>query len=532
MNRQQYDVLIIGGGHNGLVVAAYLAKAGLRPLVLEKRPKVGGLAVTEEIAPRYWADSVWVDAGTFRPTIIRDLFLKMQGLELIPPDPVICALQPAGNALTFWRNPMQTANSLQPISAIDASHFPEYAAKIELFAGFLERVLGQVAPNVATLTDNDLLGWLATGAAFRALGDMGMYDFLRALPMATSEFMEMHFENEAVRGALGYAGTIATHYGPYAAGTNLISLYHHLGHRAGGVPATMQVRGGIGQLANTLVTMIKYAGGEVRTSAEVAQIILQNGRTTGVAMTNGDTFMAPLVISTANPRHTFFDLVDPYELDPSFIRGVEQIKFRGATARLNLALDGLPSFAGVEQTNWLKGRILIASSLAYLEQAADAGKYGQFASHPALEIRIPTLNDPDLAPPGHHIMTIWAQSAPYHLQGMDWNAQRDRLTQTILQTVCSYVPNLPDHILHQQLLTPADLEQLYGAPEGNLYHGELALDQLLLMRPVAGWGQYRTPIAGLYFAGSGAHPGGGVTGMPAQLAAQLILAERKGSAAL
>lgn len=528
MNGQEYDALIIGGGHNGLVAAAYLAKAGLKPLVLEKRPVVGGLAVTEEIAPRYWADSVWVDAGTFRPAIVRDLFLKMQGLEFIPPDPVICALQPEGQALSFWRDPLKTATHLQPFSTADASRFPEYAAKIDLFASFLERALGQLPPNVGTLAENDLLGWLGIGVAFRSLGDKGMYDFLRALPMATTEFMDLWFEQEGVRGALGYAGTIATHYGPYAAGTNLISLYHHLGHRAGGVPATMQVRGGIGQLANALVTVIKYAGGEVRSAAEVAQITLQNGRATGVTLTNGDTFTAPIIISTTNPRHTFFDLVDPYELDPSFTKAIDQIKFRGVTARLNLALDGLPTFRGVAYESWLKGRVLVSPSLDYLEQAADAGKYGQIAPLPALEVRIPTLNDPELAPPAHHVMTIWMQSAPYHLRGTNWDAERDNLTKTILDTLSQYAPDLQDHILHQQLITPSDLETVYGVPEGNLYHGELSLDQLLLMRPVAGWAQYRTPIQGLYYAGSGAHPGGGITGVPAQLAAQAILAERKG----
>lgn len=523
-----YDAIIIGAGHNGLVAAAYLAKAGVRSLVLERRAMPGGVAATTEIAPGYAVDVLLHDAGNFRPAIIRDLFLSMQGLELIPPDPVIFAPQPDGDHLTLWRDASRSAAEITRFSAHDAAQFAAYSAAMRRHAQFLELVLSQMPPEVENLGDNDALGWLGVGAAFRRLGDKGMYEMLRILPMSLVEFLDEWFATESVRGALGNAIS-GTHHGPYAGGTTLLALYHHLGHQAGGLPATMQVRGGIGRLSAALVSVIEYGGGSVRMNANVAQIMRRDGCASGVILENGDAFTAPVVLSSANPRHTFFDLVGPYELDPSFTRAIDQIKFRGATAKVNLALSGLPTFTALPagQTHLLSGRILISPSLTYLEQAADAGKYGHFSPHPALDIRIPTLNDPSLAPPGGHVMSILVQYAPYNLRDGQWDEQRAALGQTVLDTVRQYAPDLDDHILHQQVLTPLDLEREFGLANGGLYHGQMSLDQLLFMRPVPGWANYRTPVPGLYFGGAGAHPGGGVTGMPGKLAAQAILQDRR-----
>lgn len=523
-----FDAIIIGGGHNGLVAAAYLAKAGLRPLVLERRPVSGGVAATGEIAPGYKVDALLHDAGNFRPAILRDLFLSMQGLELIPPDPVIFAPQPDGHHLTFWRDANRSAAEIARFSAHDAAQFAAYSAAMHRYARFLELVLSQMPPDVENLGENDALGWLGVGTAFRRLGDKGMYEMLRVLPMSLVEFLGLWFTAEPVKGALGNA-IHGSHHGPYAGGTTLLALYHHLGHQAGGLPATLQVRGGIGQLSAALCSVITYAGGAVRANASVAQIMRHDGRASGVILENGDAFTAPVVLSTANPRHTFFDLVDPYELDPSFTRAIDQIKFRGATAKVNLALNGLPAFTALPagETHLLSGRILISPSLTYLEQAADAGKYGRFSPHPALDIRIPTLNDPSLAPPGGHVMSILVQYAPYHLREGQWDEQRAALGETVLDTVRQYAPDLDNYILAQQVLTPLDLERDFGLAEGGLYHGQMSLDQLLFMRPAPGWANYRTPVPGLYFGGAGAHPGGGVTGMPGKLAAQAILQDKR-----
>lgn len=523
-----YDAIIIGGGHNGLVAAAYLAKAGIKPLVLERRPMLGGVTSTTEIAPGYRVDALLHDAGNFRPAILRDLFLTMQGLELIPPDPVIFAPQPDGNYLALWRDASRSAAEIARFSAHDAAQFVAYSAAMRRYAQFLELALSQTPPDVENLGSNDALGWLGVGTAFRRLGNKGMYEMLRVLPMSLVEFLDLWFVSEPVRGALGNV-ICGAHHGPYAGGTTLLALYHHLGHQAGGLPATMQLRGGMGQLSATLSSVITYAGGAVRTNASVAQIMRRDGRASGVILENGDAFTAPVVLSSANPRHTFFDLVGPYELDPSFTRAIDQIKFRGATAKVNLALSGLPAFTALPagQTHLLSGRILISPSLTYLEQAADAGKYGRFSTHPALDIRIPTLNDPSLAPPGGHVMSILAHYAPYALREGTWDEQRAALGQAVLDTVRQYAPDLDDYLLQQQVLTPLDLERDFGLADGGLYHGQMSLDQLLFMRPVPGWANYRTPVPGLYFGGAGAHPGGGVTGMPGKLAAQTILQDKQ-----
>lgn len=528
----QYEAIVVGAGHNGLTAAAYLAHAGWKTLVLERRPVVGGVAATEEFAPGYWVDSVLHDAGTFSPTIARDLFLKMQGLDLRPADPVIFAPQPDGRALTLWRDPHRSAAEIAHFSAHDAAQFAAYATAMHRYVGFLERVFHQAPPNVAALEDNDVLGWLGVGGAFRLLGDRGMYELLRALPMALVEFMDLWFEAEAVRGALGMAGTPGANHGPYAAGTTLQFLYHHLGHRANGLPATAHVRGGIGQLATALTSIIEYAGGQVRTDASVARIMRHDGRTSGVILENGDAFTAPVVLSSTNPRHTFLDLVDPYELDPSFTRALDNIKFRGTTAKVNLALDGLPTFAALPtgETARLNGRIVICPGLDYLERAADAAKYGAFSPQPALDIRIPTLHDPSLAPAGHHVMSILVKYAPYRLREGDWTMARQALAQTVRETLQMYAPDLVARIVHEQVLTPGDLAERFGLADAGIYHGQMSLDQLLFMRPIPGWASYRTPIPGLYFGGAGAHPGGGVTGIPGKLAAQTILQDRKNQA--
>ncbi len=522
------DVIVIGAGHNGLVAATLLARAGQRVLVLERRPQPGGLAVTEPIAPGYLADLVLGDAGTFRPETIRRLFLRMQGVEMITPDPVLLALQPNGPPLPFWRDPARTAAAIAPLSAADAAAFPAYADLVATAAGFVEAALAAAPPNLERLAVSDLPTFARLGAGFRALGGRGMYDVLRLLPMSVAEFVQRHFGHDLVQAALAHAGVRGSRFGPMAAGTTYLALTHHLGHRAGGLPATAQVRGGIGRLTDALVAAASHAGAKVRCDAPVAHIILRGGRATGVALANGDDFHAPIILSNANPRHTFLELIDPYELEAGFVQALDRIRYRGVTAMLHLALRGLPRVASLppEATGWLGGRLLVGPSLAYLERAADAAKYGGFSPEPVLEIRVPSLNDPDRAPPGHHIMSIAIQCAPFALSDGTWADAGPALEQTVLATLRPYFPDLETRIVARRLLTPADLADTFGSPEGSLTHGEMTLDQSLFMRPVPGWGNYRSPVPGLYLGGSGAHPGGGLTGEPGRLAAEAILRDR------
>jgi phytoene dehydrogenase-like protein len=331
-----------------------------------------------------------------------------------------------------------------------------------------------------------------------------------------------------VQAALGTAGVWHLRHGPRASGTAFLLLYHMLGHRAGGLPGTGIVRGGIGSLAQALVAVAEDAGATVRTGVEVREICLENGQVSGVRLATGEIIMAPVVLSTANPNHTFRDLVSPAELPPTFNRRVGNIKYRGAVAKVNLALAGLPAFsaAGGADQELLAGRIQIAPTLNYVERAYDAAKYGRYAEELVLEATIPTLHEPSLAPPGQHTMSVQVQYVPYHLRESTWPVERERLGDTVVDTLARYAPGIRELVHFRQVLTPVDLEEKYRLVQGNVYHGEMTLDQLLFMRPVPGWGQYRTPISGLYLGGSGAHPGGGITGEPGRLAAQAILRDR------
>jgi phytoene dehydrogenase-like protein len=532
MAGERYEAIVVGGGHNGLVAAAYLAKAGLKTLVVERRNLLGGMAVTEEIYPGFRVDTVAHEAGMIRPQIVQELFLKMHDLELMPAGggagPAVFAPQPDGRALALWSNHALSAGSLGYFSQHDATNFAEYRQAVNRFAAFLERALSQTPPDLAQLDVNTMMSWLSLGREFKGMGGRDMYGLLRVLPMSLQEWMEEWFENDAVQALLAAPGITGIRQGPRAAGTVFVLLYHHLGQRLDGLPASAQVRGGVGNLSLALERAARSFGAVVRSGTAVKRILLDNGRATGVVLDDGEHVEAGVVLSGANPRYTFTELVDPYELDTHFVRAIGNIKFRGAVAKVNLALSGLPNFtAASDDPNYLRGRIQISPSMDYLEQAYDAAKYGRYSERPYLDIRIPSLNDSSLAPEGQHVMSIWAQYAPYQLRGTTWAEEGDKLANNVLNTLAEYAPNIWDLIVQRQILTPADLETTYGLAEGNIYHGDMMLDQLFFMRPVAGWAQYRTPISGLYLCGAGAHPGGGITGEPGRLAAQSVLQDRK-----
>jgi len=532
-----YDAILIGAGHNGLTTAAYLAKAGLKVLVLERRPVVGGAVVTEEVFPGFKVDTC-AHGGQLRPDIVRDLGLAQHGLEVAATNSSLFAPQPdgrrspsGGKYLLLSQGMAQTVESIGHFSRADAKQWPAFVALLSKVAALLNEAYALTPPRVPTLTPAEVPALAQLGLKLRGLGKKDMVEAIRILPMSVAELLDEWFESDALKGAVGAFGVHGVMQGPMSGGT-AFALLHHWAINGG--PFRPTVRGGIGQIANALANAARVWGAEIRTDAEVAQITVRDGKVVGVALANGEEVAAHLVISNADPRRTFVDdhsgspLLDPMELDPSFVRAVQNIRMRGVAAKVNLALNGLPHFAAAPGADAVRGTIVISPSLRYLERAYDAAKYGGISSKPYLEIVIPSVNAPSCAPEGKHVMSIFAQYAPYHLKERTWTEGREALGDLVIETLSEYAPNLQSLIANYQVLTPLDLEEQYGLTEGNIHHGEMMLDQLLFMRPVPGWAQYRTPIENLYLCGAGTHPGGGVSGAPGRNAARQILKDLKG----
>ena len=518
-----YDALIIGAGHNGLVAAATLAQAGKRVLVLERRRTLGGAAATEEIFSGFKFNTGAHDAGLFRPEIITALHLERHGLQLMKSHVAAFAPQPDGSGLTLWRDEQKNLAELARFSKTDAEKFPGFVRLMNKLAEGLRHLLLLTPPNIAQSGLNELLAWASAGLKIKNLGKHGMMEFLRVLPMTAAEFLNEWFENEALKGLLGATSVAGSMQGPQASGTAFVLLYQYLGESNGGFKASSFVRGGMGELCAALARAAQAHGVEIRTSAEVVRLLHKEEKALGVLLKNGEEISGRAIISNADPRRTFFDLVGAPHLGPTFVRRVRNIRYRGTSAKVNLALNGLPRFNGAESEAQLSGHIIICPSLEYLERAYDDAKYGRASQQPYLDIVIPSLLDNALAPGGKHVMSITMQYAPYKLRESNWEEQREALGEHILNTLAQYAPNLRDLILHRQTLTPLDWEREYSLTEGGEFHGQMGLDQLLFMRPVPGFGQYRTPLENLYLCGAGTHPGGGVTGGPGYNAAREVL---------
>lgn len=525
-----YDAIVIGAGVNGLTAAACLAKAGLRVLVLERRSAEGGCASTEEMEPGFRVDPCVDDAGWVSPALVDGLELEREGLQLLRSEATVFAPLPGGGHLSLSRDVGRTAESIARFSRGDAARWSAFSARVARLAGFLELLYDAPAPRPVGGGLDDLLRLAALGRRLRALGKTEMVELLRTLPMSVAELLDDWFEGEALKGVLGAGGIRGVFQGPRAGGTAFALLHHHVGEGPGGIRARTAVRGGTGQLARALAAAARRYGAVMRCGAEVIEITVADGRACGVVVHTGERFAARRVVSSADPRRTFLQLTDPVHLDPEFVRAVQHIKLRGACARVNLALGELPRFTGLggDQSAALRGVISISPSLDYLERAYDDAKYGGISRRPYLEATIPSLGDPTLSPPGRHVMSITMQYAPYRLRDGPWDRdRREALGDTVIETLAEYAPNLPGAILHRQVLTPKDIEEVYGLTEGNLDQGELTLDQILFMRPVPGWSRYRTPIRDLFLCGSGTHPGGRVAGGAGRLAAREILSHRR-----
>jgi phytoene dehydrogenase-like protein len=515
------QVVVIGAGHNGLTAAFYLARAGLKPLVLEQRAIVGGCAVTEEIAAGYRCATLAHATGPLRPSLVRDMQLARR-VEFIQPDPTLVALTPEGRALAFSRDIGRTADAMRPFSAPDAVRYPDFCATMERLAAFLTPVMQSTPPSLDEPAAGELWGMLKLGRRFRALGRDDAFRLLRWMPMAVADLAAEWFGSDVVQGAIAARAIFGSFSGPWSAGTGAMLL---LNMAADPVPggSSVMVRGGAGALTHAMADAAREGGAEIRTNAAVARVLVRDGRAAGVALEDGTQIDAAAVISSADPKRTFLRLVDPVDLNPSFLTKIRNYRSPGIVAKLNVALNGLPAFRGVANPADLRGRVHVAPSVDYLERAFDASKYGEISESPYLDIAFPSLHDPSLAPPGHHVMSVHAQFAPYKLSGgHDWTSGAEQLWRIVMRTLDQYAPGIESMIVHRQIVTPLDLERRYGLTGGHILHGEPALDQLFTMRPVLGWAQYRTPIDALYLCGAGSHPGGGLTGGPGQNAAREI----------
>jgi phytoene dehydrogenase-like protein len=525
MSRVNPDVVVIGGGHNGLVAAAYLAKAGRRVTVLERRGDAGGILANTEIAPGFTGPGVAHTVGRLRASVIRDLKLTSHGLEIVAPSVRVFAPQPDGTAVTFWADVARTAEELRARSPHDADAYPTFDRKVRSIASFLAYVNAITPPDVGSPSIADAFAGLRLGKAFRELGAKPGREAIRALPMAIADFVAEALEDEALRGPLASRGVLYTATGPWAAGSAAVFLNDSSGND-GGVPGQATfARGGTGALARALEASARASGVEVRTGADVVEIRSRDGRVEGVTLAGGEEIDAAVVVSAADPKRTA-RLCDPVELGPRMLWRASNIRQPGATAKVNLALSGVPALHAADEER-LRGRIVIAPSVDHVERAKDAWKYGHVAEEPWLEATIPTLVDPTLAPEGKHVMSVLIEAAPRHLRDGDWLSERDRLADLTVKTLDRYAPGLGDLVEARQVITPEDLETEYGLTGGHVYHAEPGLDQFFLWRPLNGQARYQFLVDGLYLAGSGAHPGGGITGGPGQNAARQILRDLK-----
>jgi phytoene dehydrogenase-like protein len=523
---KHYDAIIIGAGHNGLVNAAYLARAGLSVLVLEKRPLVGGATVTEEIHPGFRYSVFSYVTSLLRPEIIRDLDLPRHGLTILPLESTLTPL-PDGGCLYRDGDPHRTFRDIARFSTRDAEAYRDYGRTMYFMAKAVKYMLGIVPFDPASFHPRDLLGMVRLGGHLRALGREKLHTLIKLMTMSSADFLEEWFETDPLIATLSASGIIGTFLGPRSPGTAYVLLHHYMGEIDGNFRAWGFAKGGTGGIADAIARAAKGFGAEVRTDAGVVRVLVREGRATGVVLENGDEILADTVVSALDPRQTFIHLVEPGALPDTFLAAIRRFTFRGSSGKVNLALDAAPEFACMPGDGpHLRGAISISPDVDYLERAYDDAKYGDFSHRPFVDIVIPSMIDPDMAPPGKHVMSCFVQYAPYALREGTWDDRREAFGDAVVDTLAEYIPNLKEIILHRQVVTPLDIERTTGLSEGNIFQGELTLSQLFFLRPAPGYARFRTPIDGYWQCGSATHPGGGIMGAPGRLAAMEILGER------
>jgi phytoene dehydrogenase-like protein len=526
----RHDVVIIGGGHNGLVCAAYLARAGKRVLVLERRERVGGAAMSEEVFPGFRFSVFSYVVSLLRPEIIRELELPRHGLHILPLESTLTPLQEGGKAgsyLAQWNDHDQNRRELARHSLRDAEAYDEFGVELHQMARIIKPILAVAPPDPASLHPRELLGLARVGRMFRNLDRKKFNTLWKLLTMSSAEYLDTWFETEALKATKSASGIIGTMLGPRSPGTAFVLLHHYMGELDGVFRAWGFAKGGNGSVSAAIASAARALGAEIRTNAPVEKVRVENGRAKGVVLEGGEEIHADTVVSGADPRRTFLQLVGETHLPGDFTESIKRFKFRGSSAKVNLALGELPDFTCMPGRGpHLRGAVSISPSVAYLEQAYDDAKYGEISRRPYMDIVIPSMLDPAMAPPGKHVMSIFVQYAPYQVNGGWDDARREALGDAVLDTLAEYAPNIKSAVLHRQVVTPADIERVVGLTEGNIFQGELSLQQMFFLRPAPAWSRYRTPVAGLWQCGSGTHPGGGVMGASGRNAAFALLGER------
>jgi phytoene dehydrogenase-like protein len=519
----RYDAIVIGGGHNGLTAAAYLARAGRKVLVLERRHVLGGAAVTEEIFPGFKFSVCSYVVSLLRPEIIRDLDLPRHGLEILPLDGTFTPM-PNGDYLWRVNDHAKTRREIARHSRLDAEAYDEYGRAMVEMARFVKPILNMTPPDPMSLDPRELMKLLFLGRRFRALADGDRYNQVQLMTMSAVDFLDQWFETDVLKATMSASGIIGTFQGVRSPGTAYVLLHHYMGEIDGAFRSWGFARGGTGAISNAIAGAAREAGVEIRTQAPVAQITVKNAQSTGVVLTNGEEIPADLVLSSVDPNLTFLKFIESAALPDDFLEEVRRYKYRGSSGKVNMALDALPNFKCLPgEGPHLRGAVSISPGVDYMERAYDQAKYGEFSRRPYIDMVIPTLTDPSVAPPGKHILSCFVQYAPYKLAKGTWDEQREAFGDAVIDTIAEYAPNIRDIVLHRQVLTPLDIERDFGLTEGNIFQGELTLEQLFFARPVPGWAQYKTPIRNLWMCGSATHPGGGIMGAPGRNAALRIL---------
>ena len=527
---KSYDVVIIGAGHNGMICGAYLARAGKKVLILERRHLVGGATVTEEIYPGFKYTVCSYVISLLRPQIIEDLNLPAHGLELLPLDGTLTPTRD-GDYVMRWHDAGDTRRELIRHSPKDAEAYERFAELMYHLAMTVRPLLSTVAPSATSLSPRNLNELRRLAQKFSVKEDY-LFDLAKLMTMSSAEFVEQFFETPALLGTLAASGIIGTMLGPRSPGSAYVMLHHYMGEIDGQFRAWGLPRGGMGGFAEACAGAARSFGAEIRTECPIEEIIIEKGVARGVIIEGGEEIRASTIVSSVDPKRTFQKLIEPEHLDPEFHKKIAAYKIRGSSGKVNLSLSGLPEFTCLEPVRargedirpYLSGAISISPDIDYLERAYDDAKYGHFSRKPFMDIILPSMIDPSMAPPGQHVMSIFVAYAPYDLaDGLHWPDIREDFGDAVIDTLEEYAPNIKDLILHRQVVTPWDMEHTFGMTEGNIFHGELTLDQLFFLRPVAGQEGFTTPIRNLYMCGSGTHPGGGVMGAPGQLAAKQIL---------